>query len=32
VQAEDTVSYGDLVQVIDSAVGAGLVAVTVSGG
>jgi biopolymer transport protein ExbD len=32
VQAEDTVNYGDLVQVIDSAVGAGLVAVTVSGG
>ena len=32
VQAEDTVSYGDLVQVIDSAVGAGLVAVTVGGG
>ena len=32
VQAEDTVSYGDLDQVIDSAVGAGLVAVTVSGG
>jgi biopolymer transport protein TolR len=31
VQAEDTVSYGDLVQVIDAAVGAGLVAVTVSG-
>ena len=31
VQAEDTVSYGDLVQVIDSAVGAGLVAVSVSG-
>jgi biopolymer transport protein ExbD len=31
VQAEDTVSYGDLVQVIDVAVGAGLVAVTVSG-
>ncbi len=31
VQAEDTVSYGDLVQVIDSAVGAGLIAVTVSG-
>ncbi len=31
VQAEDTVSYGDLVQVIDSAVGAGLVSVSVSG-
>ena len=31
VQAEDTVSYGDLVQVIDSAIGVGLVAVTVSG-
>jgi biopolymer transport protein TolR len=31
VQAEDTVSYGDLVQVIDSAIGAGLVAVSVSG-
>jgi biopolymer transport protein ExbD len=31
VQAEDTVSYGDLVQVIDAAVGAGLVAVSVSG-
>jgi biopolymer transport protein ExbD len=31
VQPEDTVSYGDLVQVIDAAVGAGLVAVTVSG-
>ncbi len=31
VQAEDTVKYGDLVQVIDAAVGAGLVAVSVSG-
>jgi biopolymer transport protein ExbD len=31
VEPEDTVSYGDLVQVIDAAVGAGLVAVTVSG-
>jgi biopolymer transport protein ExbD len=31
VQAEDTVSYGDLVQVIDSAIGAGLVSVSVSG-
>jgi biopolymer transport protein TolR len=31
VQAEDMVSYGDLVQVIDAAVGAGLVAVSVSG-
>jgi len=31
IQAEDTVSYGDLVQVIDASVGAGLVAVTVSG-
>lgn len=31
VQAEDAVNYGDLVQVIDLAVGAGLVAVTVSG-
>lgn len=31
VQAEDTVSYGDLVQVIDAAVGAGLLAVSVSG-
>jgi biopolymer transport protein ExbD len=31
VQAEDTVAYGDLVQVIDASVGAGLVAVTVSG-
>ena len=31
VQAEDTVSYGDLVQVIDTAVGVGLVAVSVSG-
>jgi biopolymer transport protein ExbD len=31
VQSEDTVAYGDLVQVIDSAIGAGLVAVTVSG-
>ena len=32
VQAEDPVSYGALVQVIASAVGAGLGAVTVSGG
>jgi biopolymer transport protein ExbD len=31
VQAEDTVPYGDLVQVIDSAIGAGLVAVSVGG-
>ncbi len=31
VQAEDMVSYGDLVQVIDAAVGAGLLAVSVSG-
>ena len=31
VQAEDTVSYGDLVQVIDAAVGAGLPAVSVTG-
>jgi biopolymer transport protein ExbD len=31
VQAEDTVSYGDLVQVIDEAIGAGLVSVSVSG-
>ncbi len=31
IQAEDTVSYGDLVQVIDASVGAGLVAVSVSG-
>ena len=31
VQPEDTVSYGDLVQVIDSAIGAGLVSVSVSG-
>ena len=31
VQAEDTVSYGDLVQVIDASIGAGLVAVSVSG-
>ena len=31
VQAEDTISYGDLVQVIDSAIGAGLVSVSVSG-
>ena len=31
VQAEDTVSYGDLVQVIDSAYGAGLISVSVSG-
>ena len=32
VQAEDTVAYGDLVQVIDASIGAGLVAVTVGGG
>ena len=31
VSAEDTVSYGDLVQVIDSCVGAGLAAVSVTG-
>lgn len=31
VQAEDTVSYGDLVEVIDACVGAGLPAVAVSG-
>lgn len=31
VQAEDTVAYGDLVQVIDASIGAGLVAVTVGG-
>ncbi len=31
VSAEDTVSYGDLVQVIDTCVGAGLVAVSVTG-
>jgi biopolymer transport protein ExbD len=31
VQAEDTVSYGDLVQVIDASIGAGLVSVSVSG-
>jgi biopolymer transport protein ExbD len=31
VQAEDTISYGDLVQVIDTAMGAGLVSVSVSG-
>src|SRR5215208_3474633 len=31
VQAEDTVPYGDLVQVIDSSIGAGLVSVSVSG-
>jgi biopolymer transport protein ExbD len=31
VQSEDTVPYGDLVHAIDSALGAGLVAVTVSG-
>jgi hypothetical protein len=31
VQTEDTVVYGDLVQVIDACVGAGLVAVSVRG-
>ncbi|HEY6002100.1 MAG TPA: biopolymer transporter ExbD [Anaeromyxobacter sp.] len=31
VSAEDTVSYGDLVQVIDTCVGAGLAAVSVTG-
>ena len=31
VSAEDTVSYGDLVQVIDSCLAAGLVAVSVTG-
>ncbi len=31
VSAEDTVSYGDLVQVIDTCVGSGLAAVSVSG-
>jgi biopolymer transport protein TolR len=31
LQAEDTVPYGDLVQVIDSAIGVGLVSVSVSG-
>lgn len=31
VQAEDMVSYGDLVEVIDACVGAGLPAVSVSG-
>jgi biopolymer transport protein TolR len=31
VSAEDTVSYGDLVQVIDACVGSGLVAVSVTG-
>ena len=31
VQAEDTVAYGDLIQAIDASVGAGLMAVTVSG-
>lgn len=31
VSAEDTVSYGDLVQVIDACVGAGLSAVSVTG-
>ncbi len=31
VSAEDTVPYGDLVQVIDTCVGAGLVAVSVTG-
>ncbi len=31
VSAEDTVSYGDLVQVIDTCVGSGLAAVSVTG-
>ena len=31
VSAEDTVSYGDLVQVIDACVGSGLAAVSVTG-
>lgn len=31
VSAEDTVAYGDLVQVIDTCLGAGLVAVSVTG-
>lgn len=31
IQAEDTVAYGDLVSVIDSCLGAGLVSVAVSG-
>ena len=31
VSAEDTVAYGDLVQVIDTCVGAGLVSVSVTG-
>ena len=31
VSAEDTVSYGDLVQVIDTCVGSGLVSVSVTG-
>ncbi len=31
VSAEDTVNYGDLVQVIDSCIGAGLAAVSVTG-
>ncbi len=31
LSAEDTVSYGDLVQVIDACVGAGLVSVAVTG-
>ena len=31
VSAEDTVNYGDLVQVIDACVGAGLVSVAVTG-
>jgi biopolymer transport protein TolR len=31
VSAEDTVSYGDLVQVIDTCIGAGLAAVAVTG-
>lgn len=31
VSAEDTVSYGDLVQVIDTCMGAGLVSVSVTG-
>jgi biopolymer transport protein TolR len=31
VSAEDTIAYGDLVQVIDTCVGAGLVSVSVTG-
>ena len=31
VSAEDTVAYGDLVQVIDACIGAGLSAVSVTG-